>query len=218
MDHARVAVAPRAPDAGAGGPFRLIQHDPARRVERVVAAVGEGIGDRLDPRLVRDRRPRVLARAGALGGILAVAAVHLVEPLGLGVPRLEVGVAERPGRGDPVDVPDLAEVLRAQPVQGRAVHLCGPADEVVHLRLERGAVAVIPGIGRDIPPVDENLVRLPVIELFGEVIAALQQQDLLTGPGNRVRESAAPRAGPYHYHVELLGHDTLLEVLAGTVT
>ena len=42
---------------------------------------------------------------------------------------------------------DLAEVLGAQPVQRGPVELGGPADEVVHLRLERLAVGVVPGVG-----------------------------------------------------------------------
>src|SRR5690348_15868027 len=49
---ARIAIAPGAPDALAGRPVRLVEQDAARRVERVVARTGQGIGDLLDPRLV----------------------------------------------------------------------------------------------------------------------------------------------------------------------
>ena len=209
MHQAREAVAGRAPDAGAGGPVRLVQQDPARRVERVVAGLGQRVGDPLDPRLVRHRRPWILPRRRALGRILAVIAVHLVQPLRLGVPGLELGVADRPGRGDAVDVLDLAEVLRAQPVQRRAVHLGGAADEIVHLRLERGAVTVVPGIGRDVRPVDEHRPRVPVPQFPGEECAALQQQDPLPGRRERVRQRAAARAGPDHDDVEVLRHDIL---------
>ena len=101
--------------------------------------------------LMADRRPRVWLGQGPFGGVLAVHAVHLVEPLGLGVPGLELVVAERPGRRDPVDVLDLAEVLGPQAVEGGAVELGGAPDEVVDLGLERGAVAVVPGVLRDVP-------------------------------------------------------------------
>ena len=113
VHQARVAITPGAADAGAARPVGLVQQDPARRVERVPAALGQVVGDLLDPRLMRDRRPRVLLRPVALGRVLAVVAVHLVQLLGLRVPRLEVVVGQRPGRGEPVDVLDLAEVLRA---------------------------------------------------------------------------------------------------------
>jgi hypothetical protein len=74
-------------------------------------------------------------------------AVHLVQPLGPGVPGLEIVVAQRPGRRHAVGVFQLAEILGAQPVQRGLVQFRGAADEVVHLRLERLAVGVVPGIG-----------------------------------------------------------------------
>ena len=82
-----------------------------------------------------------IGRAGRwLGRVLAARAVHLVELLRLRVVRLHLVVADRPGRGDAVVVAQLAEVLRAQAVQRRAVELRGTADEVVHLGLEGLAV------------------------------------------------------------------------------
>jgi hypothetical protein len=47
--------------------------------------------------------------------------VYLVQPLSFRVPGLELVIAERPGRGDAVGVPQLAEVLRPQPAQRGAV-------------------------------------------------------------------------------------------------
>ena len=107
----------------------------------MVAAGRQVVEELLDARLVRHRGPRVLLAPVALGRVLAVRAVHLVEPLGLRVVRLEVVVAHRPRRRQPVDVVQLAEVPRPQPVQRRAVQLRGTTDVVVDLRLERGAVA-----------------------------------------------------------------------------
>ena len=48
MDQARVTVAPRAADALARGTVGLVEEDAARRVEGMVAAGGQGIGDFLD--------------------------------------------------------------------------------------------------------------------------------------------------------------------------
>ncbi len=84
-----------------------------------------------------DRRPGVGLGPVALGGVLVAGAVHLVEPLGLAVPGLEIVVAERPGRRQAVQVVDLPEVLGPKPVQGGAVKLGRPAHEVVDLGLER---------------------------------------------------------------------------------
>ena len=204
VHQAWVAVAGRAPDAGAGGPVGLIQQDPAWRMERVVAGLRERVRDLPDPWFMRDRRPRVLHGRRTLGRILAVRAVHLVEPLGLAIPGLEVGVADRPCWRDAVNVPDLAEVLGTETVQRGPVHLRCTADEVVHLRLERRAGAVIPGVGRYVPAVDEYRPGIPVRRLPGQEGAAFQQQDPFPRRGERVGERPAARSGADDDHVEVL--------------
>ena len=137
-DQAREAVHPVAADAGAGvgGHPTLVlgQVHPDRQVERVQALLLQVVAELLDPWLVLHRRVAVLLAGVALGGVLAVLAVHQVEMLGLGVIRLEVLVAHRPRRGDAAVVAQLAEVLRAQPEQRRAVELGVAADVVVDLR------------------------------------------------------------------------------------
>ena len=120
---------------------RLVEHDPARRVERLVAGRLEVVRELLDPRLVRHGGMRVRRARRRLGRILAPRAVHLVELLRQRVVRLELVVGDRPGRRDAVVVLQLAEVLLAQPVQRGAVELRRAADEVVDLRLERLALA-----------------------------------------------------------------------------
>ena len=90
----------------------------------------------LDARLVRDGRVRERARAPRLGRVLAALPVHEVEPLGLGVVGLEVGVGERPGGRDAAVVADLVEVALAQAEQDRAVELRVAADEVLLVGLE----------------------------------------------------------------------------------
>jgi hypothetical protein len=105
-----------------------------------------------------------------LGGILAVHSVDLVEPLGLGVPRLELVIGQRPGGRDAVGVLELAEVLGPQPVQRGAVELGGAADKVVHLRLERLPVGVVPGVLRHVLPVHEDGAGIPVVHLAGQEV------------------------------------------------
>src|SRR5262249_3039857 len=75
VHQARVAVTGRAADADTLRPPGLVQQDAARRVEWVVAALGQVVGDVLDPGLVRDGGPRVGLAAVALGGVLAGVAV-----------------------------------------------------------------------------------------------------------------------------------------------
>ena len=104
--------------------------------------------------------------------------------------RSDTGHAGR----EPVDVLQLAEVLGPQPVERGAVQLRRAADEVVHLRLERGAVGVVPRVGRDVAPVDEHRVGVPVRHLARQEVAPFEQQDPLpaTAPAC-ARASRHPR-------------------------
>ena len=146
----------------------------------------------------------------ALGGVLAAVAVHLVQLLGLGVPRLEVVVGQRPRGGDPIHVPQFGEVTRAQPVQRRTVEFGGAADEVVHLRLERLAVLVEPGVLGNVFPVDEDGLRIPVARLAGQEVPAFQKQDSLPRAGQGVGKRPAACPGPDNDHVKVLSHGSLL--------
>jgi len=180
-------------------------------MERVVAALGQAIGYLLDPALVGDSRPGVGLAPVALGRILARVAVYLIQALGLGVPRLEVVVAQRPGGREPVGMLDFAEVLRPQPVQRRAVQLGGPADEVVDLGLERLTVAVEPGVLGDVPALHEHRLRVPVVHLTREEVAAFEQQYPLARWRQRVSERASASAAADNDHVIVLTHQTIVE-------
>ena len=114
----------------------LVEVDPDREVERLVARFDEIVVELLDARLVRDRRVGERAGARRLGRVLAGLAVDEVEPLGLGVVGLEVGVGDRPRRRDAAVVRDLAEVALAKAEQDRAVDLGVAADEVLRVRAE----------------------------------------------------------------------------------
>ena len=175
-------------------------------MERVIPATLQFAEQLVDAGLVRHRRPRVLLAPRTLGRVVAVVAVHLVEPLRLRVIGLEVVIGHRPGRRQPVDVLEVAEVLGSEPVQRGAVHLRRTADEVVHLRLERGAVGVVPRVGRDVAPVDEDRLGVPVRHLTREEVAAFEQQDAFPRCGQCVRQRPTARAGPDDDHIEALWH------------
>lgn len=152
---------------------------------------------------------RVLPAPVALGGVLAVVAVHLVEPLRPGVPGLEIVVRQRPRRRDAVDVLELLQIPRSQAVQRRAVQLGGAADVVVDLRLEGLAVGVVPGVFRDVASLGEHRVRAPVLGLAGQEVAPFQQQDALAAGRERVGQRPAARSGADHDHVVVLGQRVL---------
>ena len=211
VQRAREAVAVRAAHADAVGQVRLVDHDAARRVERVIAGRGQVVGELLDPGLVGDRRVRVGRAGRRVGRILAPRAVHLVHRLGGGVVRLHVLVGDGPGGRQAVMVAQFAEVLGAHPVQRGSVQLGGAADEVMHLRLvERLGLRVIPAVRGDVAAVDEHVHGGPVLRLAGQPVAALEQQDALTRGGQVAGERAAARPGSDDDHVVMSVHAVLL--------
>src|SRR5438874_1274453 len=102
-----------------------------------------------------------------------------VQSLGLGVVRLEIGIGDRPGWGDAAVMLDLLEVALAKTQQDAGVDLSVAADEVLGVRAKRDAVLVIPAFGGDVSLAAEDRLGVPVLELAGQVAAALEQQDPL---------------------------------------
>jgi hypothetical protein len=163
-------------------------------VKRVQTNVFEGVGQRLDARLVRDGGERIGCAGRGFGRVLAPRTVHLIELLGHRVVGLDVLIGDRPRRRDPAMVAKLTEVLGTQAIEGSAVQLRGAADEVVDLRLKRVSVAVVPGVGRDVAVVREHVLRRPVARSAGEPATALEQQDALARRREMSRKRAAARA------------------------
>jgi hypothetical protein len=89
----------------------------------MVAGALQVVEQLLDARLVRDRRMRVGFARPRLGRILAAQAMDVEQLLGSLVMRLELVVADRPGRSEAVLMTDLAEVLLAEAEQHRTVKL-----------------------------------------------------------------------------------------------
>ncbi len=167
----------------------------------MVAGSGKIVGEPLDAGLVRHRRARVRGARGRLGRILTTRAVHLVELLGQRVVRLHLLVGNRPCGRDAVVVVQLAEVLLAQAVERRAVELGGAPDEVVNLGLEGLPVPVVPRVGRDVPVLDEHVLREPVAGLARQPLAAFEQQHALARRSEMARERAASGAAADDDHV-----------------
>ena len=191
LDQAREAVARPAADALAVRPVVLQEPDAAGRVEGVVAGLLQVVRQLLDAGLVGQRRVRVLGARVALGRVLAVVAVDLVEMLRPRVVRLHVVVRDGPGRRDAVVMAELPEVLRPQAVEGRPVHLGRPADRVVDARLEGLVLLVVPGLLGHVAVVDEDLFRVPVLGLARQPVASFEDQDPLPGRGEVTRQRAA---------------------------
>ena len=71
-------------------------------VERMQALLAEPYGEPFDGRLVAERRIGVRRGMLRLGRVLPKRAVHLEKFFGLGVERLKIVIAERPGGRDAV--------------------------------------------------------------------------------------------------------------------
>src|SRR5262249_21597198 len=132
--------------------------------------------------------------AGGTPGVHPTLAVDVIELLGARVVGLHLVVADRPRRRHAPPVLHLTEVLAAKPEQRGAVELGVAADPVVRVRMEGLAVAVAPDLLRLILPREVDRPRAPVVRLAWHVVAALEEQDLLAGRGQRPRQRAAARA------------------------
>src|SRR5215468_2796759 len=125
VDQARITVESIATDAGAGVQWLavlFVEQHAERQREWMMALPLQGIMEFLDARLVRDWRVGIRSACRRFGRVDPVLAMHLVELLGFAIVRLEILIGERPSRGSPTVVFDLAEILFAQAKQRRAVH------------------------------------------------------------------------------------------------
>ena len=201
MHEAGKAVAIRAAHTGAVGHVRLVEHAPARRVERVVPDRGQVVRELLDPRLMRDRRERVRRARRRFGRVLATGAVHAVQVLGLRVVGLHLLVGDRPRRRDAVVVAQLAEVLaraggtaRRRRAWLRRRRSSAPAAETRgRARRTRSP--------RHVAAVDEHVLCEPVLGLARQPVAALEQQDALARRRQPMYERAPAGAAADDDHV-----------------
>ena len=110
VDQARIAVAGIAADAFARWRV-LIQHDAERCMKRPQPGSREVFTQLRDPWFMADGRVGIRAAGRRLRRIFATFAVNMIDPLGLGVIRLEVFIRDRPCGRDTAVMPDFTEVL-----------------------------------------------------------------------------------------------------------
>src|SRR5215203_2911002 len=132
--------------------------------------------------------------------------MDVIHSLGLGVIRFQLLVGDRPRGRDAVVMPPLAEILFAKAVERGAEQLTGTANEIMHLRLERPAIAVVPSLGRDITVVLENCCRVPVLRFTFEPVAAFQNNNALSRGREMSGKSAAASTAAEDDDVELFVH------------
>ena len=84
------------------------------------------------------------------------------------------------------------EIAAAEARQAGPVHLGVPAHPVVDAWLERlPGLPVIPGLGGDVALLDEHMVRLAVLRLPRQELAAFNDQHVQSGVLERPGQGAA---------------------------
>ena len=165
LNQAREPIAGVATDASAVVRVGLVEHDAERHVKRAQPVPGQIVVEALNPRLVLHGGERIRCTRPRLGRVDAARAVHVVQILGPGVVRLEVVVADRPGRRDPAVVANLTEVLLAEAEQRRPVEFRVAADVIVGVWVKRLAVPVAPHFLGVVSGFDVDCARAPVVFL-----------------------------------------------------
>src|SRR6266850_6089386 len=163
----------------------------------------------LNARLVGHRRKGIRRAIGRLGGIFTAGAAHLVHLLGLGVVGLHVLVVDGPGRRNAIVMLELAEVLLAQAVERRAIHLGGAAYEVMETGLEGLSRVVVPGFLGDVAVLDEHLFHVPILLFTFQPVAAFEYQDALARRRQVPSQRPAARAAANDDDVVFRVHKSL---------
>ena len=171
------SVAGVAANAAAVRRVRFIEQNAGRRERRMIAGALQIVGQFLDARLVADGRKRIRRARRRIGRIIAALAVDVVKFFRLRVIRLQFVVADRPVRRHAIGGAMRGEILFAQSKQRRAIHLGRAADKIMHARLKRFFVLVIPGVFRDVTVLDENFRRVPILFFARQITAAFQNEN-----------------------------------------
>ncbi len=89
----------------------------------------------------------------------------------------------------------FSEILPAQAKKRRTKHFGRAADKIMHLRLKRSTVAVVPGVRRDVAVFGEDCSRIPIQRFPLKPVAALENENAFARrskmPGQRTTASAA---------------------------
>src|SRR5881409_562468 len=110
----------------------------------------------------------------------------------------------RPRGREAVPMLDLPEVLPAEAEERGAIELGVAAHPVVGVRVQLSTLRVPPYFLGVVFPLEVDRLRTPVVLLAWDVVAALEEQDALTGGGETMRQRSTPRPGPDDDDVEVL--------------
>jgi hypothetical protein len=217
VDEAGVAVAGVATDAFGFEGVDGVTFEAERNGEGMVAEFFYIIVNRLHARFAGERREGIRLGVEGFGGVGAGQVVIEIavggeEFFGTAVVGLEIGVGERPCRGDAVFVMEDAEVLGAEAEERGTVDLGLASDEVGLLRVERLIVLVEPDVLSVVTVIEKDGGSVPVKFLLGEEGAALEDEDTLAGLCEVEGEGAASCPGSDDDGVVLIGHEVLAEI------
>src|ERR1044072_7735924 len=156
----------------------------------------------LNALFVTNRRIPVRRAGPGLCWIFTSRPMYLIKMLGLCVIRLQFVVADRPGRRDSTMMSNLAEVFLSQPKECGAVKFRVSTNEIIGVRMEFPAFVVAPRLFGVVFPFEVYRARAPILLLTRNVIATLEEQDLLARRCEAVskRTTACARAD-YDYVV-----------------
>src|SRR5713101_4308049 len=140
--------------------------------------------------------------------IFSAVSVHLIEILSLRVIRLKIVIGDRPRRRDAAAVAQLSEILFAQTEKSSTIELGITTHAIISVRMQVLAVLVKPGFLGVVMGVDVHDLGVPVCFFAGHIVAALENQDPLSGGRKVVGERSATGASSDDDHVEaIVGHD-----------
>src|SRR5229473_1500709 len=202
------SVAGVAADAAALVRILLVEHYADRHVEGLQSRAREVVGQLLDAWLMADGRPGIRGTGRRFGRIFSAVSVHLIEILSLRVVRLQIVITKRPRGRDSAVVAQFAEILFAQTEQSSTIKLRVTTHVIVSMRMQFLTVLIEPGFLGVVVAVHVDDLRVPVCFLAGNVVAALKNEDPLSGRRQVVGERSAARTGSDNDHVvAIVGHD-----------
>src|SRR5215813_7948515 len=129
--------------------------------------------------------------------------------LGLSVIRLQLVVADRPGRRDSSVMANLTKVFFAQTKESSAVELRVTTNEIIGVRMKFPTFAVSPRLFRVVFSFEVYSAGAPIVFFTRNVIAALEKNNLLARRREAVSKcaSACTRADDDYVVMIISGHD-----------
>ena len=180
---ARKRVARVAEDASPGVAGTQQSQRQRRGVQSLLPQPGDDLGHPVGVGH-RGMGKRAMRR---LGRIVPQVAADLIETFRAIVVRRQLLVVNRPGWRHAIHVLEFAEILASQPVEHAAPELRVAPDAVVGVRPELRAAFVHPPFARLVPQMPPDRLRVPVLVLLRNEVAALDDED----PGGESESACA---------------------------